>query len=139
MHKFMMDKRGSREGHFKKGNYVGESQRVLNPSHNGKFGVHSIVIIKSFPSLTLEKVLLSRNGLDDIIKELAQESCKNQGIFFIMQFRIRHFVHEIVIELLPSRKMLLQLKQLVKLEKNRLVVASSLFSISMKKGLNNRL
>ena len=68
MHTFMMDKRGSREGHFK--NYVGESQRVLNPSHNGKFGVHSIVIIKSFPSLTLEKVLLSRNGLDDIIKEL---------------------------------------------------------------------
>ena len=89
------------------------------PAMMEKFGVHSMDVIQSFRSSFPKLNGKSREGLYycfqetflmTLLKDLSSKRCKNQGIFFIMQFRIRHYVHGIDIELLPSRKMPSQIK-----------------------------
>ena len=119
---------------------LGKSRNLQCQPCGKKFGVHSIDVIQScispFSQINGNLLFLSKDFLFINIKELLQLSCKNQGIFLIMQLRVRLYADKIVYLIIfyPS---VIYTRRANKHSKvtDWLFPASSWFSISMKNGL----
>ena len=119
---------------------LGKSRNLQCQPCGKKFGVHSIDVIQScispFSQVNENLLFLSKGFLYTNIKELLQLSCKNQGIFSIMQLRVRLYADKIVslIIFYPNGIYTRRANKHSK-ETDCLFPTSSWFSISIKNGL----